>query len=98
MCSETATSLRWHHDDCSKDGKLRHPADGQAWKDFNGHHPEFARDSRNIRLGLASDGFNPFRAMNLKYSAWPVILIPYNFPPWLCMKAEYTNHRMLRFL
>lgn len=95
MCSETTTSLRWHHDDRSKDGKLRHPADGQAWKDFNGHHPEFAHDSRNIRLGLASDGFNPFRAMNLKYSAWPVILIPYNFPPWLCMKAEYSMLSLL---
>ncbi|GLT95295.1 hypothetical protein SLE2022_129870 [Rubroshorea leprosula] len=24
--------------------------------------------------------------MNVTYSTWPVILIPYNLPPWLCMK------------
>ncbi|GLT94155.1 hypothetical protein SLE2022_119110 [Rubroshorea leprosula] len=30
--------------------------------------------------------FNPFKSMNVTYSTWPVILIPYNLPPWLCMK------------
>ncbi|XP_058750628.1 uncharacterized protein LOC131623640 [Vicia villosa] len=29
MCSKTANSLRWHDEERSKDGKLRHPADGQ---------------------------------------------------------------------
>ncbi|KAH0748338.1 hypothetical protein KY290_027570 [Solanum tuberosum] len=33
--SETVDSLRWHDEERSKDGKLRHPADGQAWKDFD---------------------------------------------------------------
>ncbi|CAL0308394.1 unnamed protein product [Lupinus luteus] len=90
MCSKTASSLRWHEEECPKDGKLRHPVDGEAWKDFDKRHPEFAIDSRNIRLGLASDGFNPFRSMNLSHNTWPVVLIPYNFPPWWCMKAEYS--------
>ncbi|KAH0660481.1 hypothetical protein KY289_029229 [Solanum tuberosum] len=31
----TVDSLRWHDEERSKDGKLRHPADGQAWKDFD---------------------------------------------------------------
>ncbi|XP_074297821.1 uncharacterized protein LOC141628602 [Silene latifolia] len=26
--------------------------------------------------------------MNTTYSTWPVILIPYNLPPWLCMKPS----------
>ncbi|XP_019238267.1 PREDICTED: uncharacterized protein LOC109218359 [Nicotiana attenuata] len=43
-------------------------------------------DPRNVRLGLASDGFNPFGAMETNYSIWPVVLIPYNRPPWECMK------------
>jgi len=43
-------------------------------------------DPRNIRLGLASDGFNPFRVMSSIHSTWPVLLIPYNLPPWVCMK------------
>ncbi|KAK1427928.1 hypothetical protein QVD17_16680 [Tagetes erecta] len=46
---------------------------------------DFAKDPRNVRLGLASDGFNPFGAMSLSYSMWPVVLIPYNMPPWKSM-------------
>lgn len=34
MCSKIADTLRWHDEESSKDGKLRHPADGQAWKDL----------------------------------------------------------------
>src|SRR5438132_14352761 len=49
-------------------------------------HPEFAADSRNIRLAFATDGFNPYRTMNVSYSIWPGILIPLNFPPSMCMK------------
>lgn len=44
-------------------------------------------DIRNVRLGLASDGFNPFGLMSTNYSVWPVVLIPYNMPPWMCMKT-----------
>nr|XP_027071665.1 uncharacterized protein LOC113696453 [Coffea arabica] len=54
-----------------KDRKLRHPTDSLAWKHFNDWHPSFASDPRNVRLGLAADGFNPFKAMNNKYSTWP---------------------------
>ncbi|GKB69874.1 hypothetical protein Tco_0931286 [Tanacetum coccineum] len=32
------------------------------------------------------DRFNPFRTMTISHSTWPVVLIPYNLPPWLCMK------------
>ena len=39
-----------------------------------------------MRLGLAVDGFNPFKNMSNSYSMWPVILVPYNLPPWLAMK------------
>ena len=65
---------------------MRHPADSPAWKFFDAKHKKFRDEPRNIRFGLATDGFNPFRNMNLSYSIWPVILIPYNFPPWMCMK------------
>ncbi|KAM6554839.1 hypothetical protein CsatB_015601 [Cannabis sativa] len=80
----TAKSMIWHHTGKSKDdGVLRHPVDGLAWKDFDVKHPEFARDPRNVRLGLAADGFNPFGNMSLPYSMWPVVLANYNLPPWL---------------
>ena len=78
--------MRWHDEGRTKDEFLRHPADGECWKDLDDRYPKFADDARNVRLGLASDGFNPYRNMSSKHSTWPVMLIPYNLPPWICMK------------
>ncbi|XP_071683434.1 uncharacterized protein [Lolium perenne] len=64
---------------------LSHPADGDAWKYFDNIHKDFAADARNIRLGLATDGFNPYGNMSNSYSMWPVFVVPYNLPPWACM-------------
>ncbi|KAL4579441.1 hypothetical protein LXL04_015589 [Taraxacum kok-saghyz] len=86
MCSKTASLMAWHNEGRVNDGKIRHPADAQAWKDFDIKFPEFASEPRNVRLTLASDGFNPFRTMNVSNSIWPVVIIPYNLPPWLVMK------------
>ena len=87
MSSKTAESMVWHANENNKDGLMRHPRDSEAWKEFDLAHPEFASDPRNVRLGLASDGFNPFGSMSTSYSIWPVVLIPYNTPPWTCMKS-----------
>ncbi|XP_062113352.1 uncharacterized protein LOC133824484 [Humulus lupulus] len=73
-------------------GILRHPADGDAWKHFDNVYLDFAADSRSVRMGLASDGFNPFSNMTSTYSLWPVILIPYNMPPWASPNG--TNYLM----
>jgi hypothetical protein len=86
ISSKSATDCRWHDEGRTKDGLLRHPADSPAWKHFDNEHEDFSADSRNIRLIIATDGFNPFRSMNCAYSVWPVIAIPLNLPPWLCMK------------
>ena len=74
------------------ENELSHPADGEAWKDFDRKYEWFAKDGRNIRLGLATDGFNPFGKMNSSYSMWPIFIIPYNFPPWECV--EQSNFMM----
>lgn len=81
MSSKTAGDMRWHFDNCVKDGLLRHPADCEAWKTFYQIHESFALDPRNVRLGLATDGFNPFGNMNIGHSTWPVLLFPYHLPP-----------------
>jgi len=86
MSSKTAKSMRWHANSENKDGLLRHLRDGKAWKIFNEQFPEFATDPRNIRLGLATDGFNLFGSMSTNYSVWHVLLFPYNLPPWMSMK------------
>ena len=80
--------MRWRDEGRTKDGLLRCPADGEAWKDLDARYPKFAEDSRNARLGVGSNGFNPFRLMSAKHSTWLVMLIPYNLPPWICMKQR----------
>jgi hypothetical protein len=88
LTSKIAKLTRWHDEGRTKDDLLRHPADSPLWKDFDDKHQLFASDSRNIRLAFATDGFNPYRGMNVSYSIWPGICIPYNFPPSMCMKQS----------
>ena len=70
--------MKWQADKRIKDGVLRHPTDGLAWKDFDEQYPEFAFNPHNIKLGLSSDGFNPYGNMSATHSTWPIMLIPYN--------------------
>ncbi|WCJ29242.1 hypothetical protein M5689_010888 [Euphorbia peplus] len=53
---KTTSDMRWHEEHCKKDGKLRHPAYGEAFKAFNTRFPDFASDARNVRLALSNDG------------------------------------------
>ncbi|MBJ4361919.1 hypothetical protein JGD76_23265 [Salmonella enterica subsp. enterica serovar London] len=78
--------LRWHSVERKRDGKLRHPADSAQWRNFDRSFEEFGAEPRNIRLGLSTDGMNPFGNMSSRHSTWPVNLCMYNLPPWLCMK------------
>ena len=50
------------------DNEPSHPADGEAWKEFDSEHGDFSADPRNIKLGIATDGVNPFGNMNTSYS------------------------------
>ena len=93
MCSKTVDSLRWHDEERSKDGNLRRPTDGLAWKDFDRLHPYFALDCRNVRLSLSSDGFNPFQTMSISHNTWPVMLMMYN-----CSLGCAWNLNILQFL
>jgi len=85
---EMAKDLRWHFSNKSSDGKLRHPVDSVTWDQMNAKYPSFTAEERNLRLGLSTDGFNPFNMKNTRYSCWPVLLVNYNLPPDLCMKKE----------
>jgi hypothetical protein len=86
MSKQIAEDMTWHKNKRINDGVLRHPSDSLTWKRFDEQHKFFSADPRNVRLGLASDGFNPFGMMSTSYSMWPVVLVPYNLPPWVCMK------------
>ncbi|GJU97830.1 hypothetical protein Tco_1327101 [Tanacetum coccineum] len=87
--SHTAKEMTWHATGkCTEPGKMQYPVDGRAWKNFDTRYPDFAAEPRNVRLGLANDGFNPFGNLSQSYSMWPVILTTYNPPTWLCMKES----------
>ncbi|XP_021845823.2 uncharacterized protein [Spinacia oleracea] len=88
ISSKLTRHMRWHKVDNKDDGIMRHPADSEAWKSLDTIFPEFAKDARNVRLGLSSDGFNPGANMSSRYNIWPVMLVPYNLPPWMCMKSD----------
>ena len=73
--------MTWHVRGISKDEDLmRYPVDGKEWIEFDEKHPEFVREPRNMRLGLAADGFNPFGNMSLSYNMWLVVMTAYNLP------------------
>ena len=56
---------------------------------------KYSFEPRNVRLGLATEGFNPFENMNINYSTWPVILMIYNLPLGLCMQRSYMMMSLL---
>ena len=58
-------------------------------------YPEFGEESRNLRLALSTDGMNPHSIQSISNSTWPVIIMIYNLPPWLCMKRKYMMLSML---
>ncbi|XP_078165505.1 uncharacterized protein LOC144560201 [Carex rostrata] len=90
-----AKLLRWHEDERKRDGKLRHPADSPQWRNIDRDFTGFGGESRNLRLGLSTDGMSPFGSMSSWHSTWPVLICIYNLPPWLCMKCRYIMMSLL---
>ena len=86
---DDAKDLTWHSNGSISDGMVRHPTDCSQWKKIDGLYPDFGNEPRNLRLGLASDGMNPYGTLSTQHSSWPVLLVIYNLPPWLCMKRKY---------
>ena len=81
--------MTWHQSYDVVDGVMAHPSDGEAWKHFNSVHPHFSAESRNVRLGLCTDGFNSFGSFVAPYFCWLIILTVYNLPPGMCMRLEF---------
>nr|GEZ88714.1 hypothetical protein [Tanacetum cinerariifolium] len=67
--SHTEKQMTWHATGkCTEHGKMQHPVDGRAWKNFDTKYLNFAKKPRNVQLGLAADGFNPFGNLSQSYS------------------------------
>ncbi|CAM8993530.1 unnamed protein product [Rhodiola kirilowii] len=85
----------WHAEKRVADTKMRYPADSLQWAKVDNTFPEFGAESRNLRLGLSTDGVNPHGNLSSQHSTWPVILVIYNLPPKLTMKRRYMMLSLL---
>ncbi|XP_074374617.1 uncharacterized protein LOC141715028 [Apium graveolens] len=96
MSARTAEHMKWYKNRVVTEGVLTHPADGEEWKEFDKNYPDFSQDIRNVRLGLATDGFPPYsNGTSGFYSVWPVVIFVYNLPPSMCMKDPYMFMTLL---
>jgi hypothetical protein len=92
--------MLWHSENRSNreggDTLVRHPCDSKAWKHFEENvDPVFKEDARNVHFALAADGVNPFKQTRSTWSTWPVLLLNYNLPPWLCTKKFFIMLALL---
>jgi hypothetical protein len=92
--------LLWHSKNKSDreggDNLVRHPCDSRAWKHFDENvDPLFKEDPQNVHFALAADGVNPFKQSRSTWSTWPVMLLNYNLPPWLCTKKFFVMLALL---
>jgi Transposase family tnp2 len=69
---------------------MRYHQDSPAWKHIDATWPDFAAEPRNVRLGLALDGVNPYKQRRRPKSIWPVLLLNQNIPPWLAIKKGHV--------
>jgi hypothetical protein len=89
MFEGSAKQMTWHkHGHRYHPDKMVHPSDGEAWKAFDVEYQDFAREARNVRVVIATDGFNPFGMGVASYSCWHVFIIPLNLPPGVCMQRQ----------
>ncbi|XP_074336070.1 uncharacterized protein LOC141673238 [Apium graveolens] len=94
--ASTAEMMTWHSDHRIQDGLMRHPADSPSWRNVDHRWPSFGSESRNLRLALSADGINPHNnGLTNRYSCWPMVLVTYNLPPWLCMKRKFMMLTLL---
>jgi hypothetical protein len=90
ISKKTARHMRWHKEGVRENDQVMvHPSYSEAWKALDDFDADFARDARNVRIGLAIDRFSPYNMSATPYSCWSVFTIPYNIPPALCIKYEY---------
>jgi hypothetical protein len=68
---------------------MSHHVDAEGWHALNCFDSEFARDPRSDRLGLSTDGFEPYNSDSTAYSCWPVFVMPYNLPPNKYLKEGF---------
>ncbi|KAL2252595.1 UNVERIFIED_CONTAM: hypothetical protein Sindi_0054200 [Sesamum indicum] len=87
--------MTWYVNHQKEEGFMCHPSDAEAWRHFNWIYPDFAAKPHYVRLGLCTDGFASHGWYGRAYSCQPIILIPYNLPPGMCINFKYTFPTMV---
>ena len=82
--------MDYHAKNRSEDGVLRILVDGSALKNIEEKWPILNDEPHDVRLSLATDGFNPFGEICSTYSMWPVFVINNNLPPWMSIKRAHN--------
>jgi hypothetical protein len=89
MTEESTKQMTWHKNGKRYDpNKMVHTSNGEAWKHFDAIHHEKAEETRNVRVALATDGFNPYGMSAVSYTCWPVFVILINLPPVYAFKDK----------
>ena len=88
-CARLTELSKWHGTRKDSEGNIECVPDSKAWKHIDAMYPDFRSLERNIRLGMAQDGVNPFSTQSLSHSTWPVVILNYNLPPWLVTKRFF---------
>jgi hypothetical protein len=94
MPKESAKQMTWH-----KNGKrynpdkMVHASNGEAWKHFDAIHREKAEGARNVRVALATDGFNPYGMRATPYTCWSVFVIQIKLPLMYAFKGRTYSCR-----
>jgi hypothetical protein len=89
MTEESAKQMTWHKNGVRyHPDKMVHPADAEAWQYFDRMNADKAAEARNVRVAVATDGFNPYGMMAAPYTCWPVFVIPLNLPPGVILQRQ----------
>jgi hypothetical protein len=75
---------------------MRHTADSPQFQfvhtelEPEAGNDKFGNDPRDMHLGLALDGMNPYSEKRSTQSLTPVIVFNYNLPPWMVTKKYFV--------
>ncbi len=89
LIERKAMLMDWHVANKSEDGVMKVPVDSKTWQIVEDWWPQFKKEPRNLRLGLATDEVNPYSLQQSKYSVWPVVVLNYILPPHLTMSNAF---------
>jgi hypothetical protein len=85
-----AKLLKWASENKTRTNKMKSVADSPAWNHIDTDiDREFARERRNLRMGLSLDGVNSFSMQRSNHSTWPVMVVLYNLPLRLLTKKFF---------